>query len=120
MLYTMHPALRKGPLFFKKNIPHFSFFYKTLPISTFLLKTPPISFHAYGPPVCGILAKCNRYAVRKSNMKRNTTTLVLLYSISARRYMSKEMTENEIGIHAAKKHHSISPSFNFTGPKLVQ
>ena len=37
--YIMHPALRKGPLFYK-NTP---------PFSIFLQKTSPISFPAYGP-----------------------------------------------------------------------
>ena len=39
-MYTMHPALRKGPLFTKH--PHFPLF-KT--------KNNPISFPAYGPVV---------------------------------------------------------------------
>ena len=38
MLHIMHPALRKGPLFYTKET-HFPLFYKT----------PPISFPAYGP-----------------------------------------------------------------------
>jgi len=38
----MHPALRKGPLFYKKNTPPiFHFFYKTPPIFTFFTKTHP-------------------------------------------------------------------------------
>jgi len=36
----MHPALRKGPLFYIKH-PHFPLFYKKTPL--------PISFPAYGP-----------------------------------------------------------------------
>jgi len=35
----MHPALRKGPLFYNKKHPHFPLFYKP----------PPISFPAYRP-----------------------------------------------------------------------
>ena len=38
-MYIKHPALRKGPLFYK-NTPIFHFFYK---------KNTPISFPAYGP-----------------------------------------------------------------------
>ena len=56
----MHPALRNGPLFYKKNTPFSTFFTKTTPyistfcsktppFSTFLQKAPPISFPAYGP-----------------------------------------------------------------------
>ena len=39
VVYIMHPALRKGPLFTKK-LP---------PFSTFYTKNTPISFPAYGP-----------------------------------------------------------------------
>ena len=59
----MHPALRKGPLFYKKTPfpifhflqknthPIFHFFLQNTPIFHFFYKTPPISFPAYGP-VC--------------------------------------------------------------------
>ena len=39
----MHPALKKGPLFFTNNAPIFHFFYKKTPL--------PISFPAYGPVI---------------------------------------------------------------------
>ena len=38
----MYPALRKGPLFYKKTLPIFHFFYKKT-------HTHPILFPAYGP-----------------------------------------------------------------------
>ena len=53
----MHPALRKGPLFYQKTPPfstfltkpHFPPFLQNTPIFHFLTKsTPPISFPAYG------------------------------------------------------------------------
>ena len=45
----MHPALRKGPFFYKKNTPDYPLFLtKTPPFSTFIYN-PPISFPAYGP-----------------------------------------------------------------------
>jgi len=49
MLYIMHPALKKGPLF-TKNTPHFPLF--------FTKHTPHISFPAYGPggSVCLLVA----------------------------------------------------------------
>ena len=64
----MHPALKKGPLFYKRNLfstffykkhphfprfykkhPHFPLFYKTPPFSHFYKKHPLISFPAYRP-----------------------------------------------------------------------
>jgi len=50
----MHPALRKGTLFYKKTPPYFPFFTKKhLHFPLFLQKiTHPISFPAYGPAYC--------------------------------------------------------------------
>ena len=48
----MHPALRKGPLFYTKHPPFPTFFTKKTPcIFHFTKNTPPISFPAYGPVI---------------------------------------------------------------------
>ena len=63
----MHPALRKGPLFYKKKpifhfftTPHFPFFLqkKTIFHIFYNKNTHTISFPAYGPASVGIKQYC--------------------------------------------------------------
>jgi len=69
----MHPALRKGPLFFTKKHPHFPLFFT---------KTPaPISFPAYGP-VC-MFAVLHSESSSVSTMRHSFSSSFLFWDYDA-------------------------------------
>jgi len=61
----MHPALKKGSLFYKKTSPVFHLFYK---------KTPPTSFPAYGPAVRQNTHNDKLHCVPKSEPPKHVAT----------------------------------------------